>query len=403
MKKLVRFWKRPCKNGQAFKYVLIWYDELGKERWQTLGHTDGQKAQKQRVQKERELRMGLIEPETMKLSQFQQDCLVKTNGQVREGTLDEYGATMDQFIEMVGDVDYRSIRHEHGERFIQTCLKRGNSPATANKKIGSLKRIFQMAVQRRQLEDNPFRYVRKLKVTPRKIRVFTDKECQRMIQATQRLYFYMPLRWDILILTALGTGMRRGELLNTTWQDIDFEKQLIHISPKENTKLTWPWQIKDTDRRSLPLTKEVMKLLREHQDTLPEDYPYVFVPPARHARIQKLRQQGRWTARQCTCPVGNIREQFISIREKARIDHGTFHDLRRTCLTNWLAQGLSEYEVMILAGHASFDTTHKFYLAVRDDIMDRARQASTQVMERISIANQLQAVFVSPKEKFCPS
>ena len=138
------------------------------------------------------------------------------------------------------------------------------------------------------------------------------------------------------------------------------------------------------------------------QDNQPEGYPYVFVPTVRYERIQKLRQQNQLTARQSNCPVGNIRQQFIYILEQARIDHGTFRDLRRTCLTNWLAQGLSEYEVMILAGHASFDTTHKFYLAVRDDILDRARQASTQVMERISMANSLQASFASPKERFYP-
>ncbi|MFC1783209.1 tyrosine-type recombinase/integrase [Planctomycetota bacterium] len=213
--------------------------------------------------------MGLIEPEIMKLSQFQEDCLVKTSGQVREGTLDEYCSTMNQFIETVGDVDYRNIRHEHGERFIQACLKRGNSPATANKKIGSLKRIFQMAVQRRQIEDNPFRYVRKLKVTPRKIRIFSDKECQRMIEATRRLYFYMPLRWDILILTALCTGMRRGELLNTTWSDIDFEKQLIHISPNKNTELTWSWQIKDTDTRHIKLHSTIIAITKFSESLTP--------------------------------------------------------------------------------------------------------------------------------------
>ncbi len=107
MKKLVRLWKRPCKNGREFKYVLIWNDELGKERWQTLGHVDGQKAQKQRVQKERELRMGLTEPETMKLSQFQVDSLTKTSGQVREGTLDEYCTTMNQFIVCYAKINLR--------------------------------------------------------------------------------------------------------------------------------------------------------------------------------------------------------------------------------------------------------------------------------------------------------
>ena len=131
MKKLVRLWKRPCKNGREFKYVLIWNDELGKERWQTLGHTDGRQAEKQSIQKDRELRMGLTEPEIMNLSEFPEDSLAKTSGQVREGTLDEYCTTMNQFIDIVGDIDYRNIRHEHGERFIQACFKRGNGPETA--------------------------------------------------------------------------------------------------------------------------------------------------------------------------------------------------------------------------------------------------------------------------------
>jgi hypothetical protein len=37
---------------------------------------------------------------------------------------------------------------------------------------------------------------------------------------------------------------------------------------------------------------------------------------------------------------------------------------------------MSEYDVMKLAGHADFKTTHKFYLAIADDLIDRAREAS---------------------------
>jgi len=44
----------------------------------------------------------------------------------------------------------------------------------------------------------------------------------------------------------------------------------------------------------------------------------------------------------------------------------------------WLANGMSEHDVMVLAGHASFATTHKFYLAVADDLVDRARAATAQ-------------------------
>jgi integrase len=59
------------------------------------------------------------------------------------------------------------------------------------------------------------------------------------------------------------------------------------------------------------------------------------------------------------------------------VGKGTFHDVRKTAITNWFRQGLSEYDVMTLAGHANFSTTHKFYLAVADDLITRAREATT--------------------------
>ena len=401
MKKLVRLWKRPSRDGTRFTYVLIYTDEQGKKRFESLGHVDARKAERQRAQTERELRIGFVEPGSMKLSQFVEDSIARTQGQVREDTLSEYDSTMRHFITIVGDIDYRSVKYQHAERFIQTALDRGNAPATVKKKIGTLKRLFQLAVQRGQLEDNPLRYVPKPKVSSGPIHVYRDEECDRIVKAARDSGIGSPLRWDILILSALCTGMRRGELLNTTWADIDFDEQVIRISPKDNTEYTWKWHIKDTDRRNVPLTDELTQLLAEHQAAQPEGYPYVFVPPQRYDRIQETRRLGRWTDRQGKCPVSNFRRQFTLIKARASIGLGTFHDLRRTCITNWFANGLSEYEVMILAGHASFDTTRKFYLAVRKDLLERARAASTEAMKEILVARQLRAPVFAEKEKGC--
>ena len=393
MGKLVRLWKRPCKRGREFKYVLIWYDEQGKERWKALGHADAKKAERQRAQKERELWMGLVQPGSMKLSEFLEDSLRRTQGQVREGTLSEYGSAMRHFINIVGDVDYRRIQYQHGERFIQECLDGGNRPATVAKKIGTLKRLFQLAVQRQQLEENPFRYVAKPKAGPRDIHVFSDEECVRMVKAARALCARFRVAWDILIQTALCTGMRRGELLNTIWPDVDFGEEIIRVSPKEDTEFTWEWHIKDTERRSVPLTEEVIQLLAEHQASQPEGYPYVFVPPHRYDYAQTARLQGRWKLAHRRCPLSNFRYQFRVIMARAGIDEGMFHDIRRTCITNWFANGLSEFDVMTMAGHSSFSTTHKFYLAVRKDLIGRARKASSEAMKSISIANSLQVPF----------
>ena len=62
MKQLVKLNKRPLCGGQKFTYVLRYIGEEGKRKWETLGHADQRRAEKQRVQKEKELRMGYVEP-----------------------------------------------------------------------------------------------------------------------------------------------------------------------------------------------------------------------------------------------------------------------------------------------------------------------------------------------------
>jgi integrase len=174
--------------------------------------------------------------------------------------------------------------------------------------------------------------------------------------------------------------MRRGELLNTTWRDVDFEKQTIRVAPKKETATTWPWFIKDAERRTLPLTDKITQMLSRHQAEQPERCVYVFVPPYRCDRIRQLRRQNKWTTEDGKCPVNNFKRDFDRILSRASIDEGQFHDLRRTCMTRWFANGLTEFDVMKLAGHSDFATTHKFYLAVRRDLVEKARTAAAAAM-----------------------
>ncbi|MBN1846235.1 MAG: tyrosine-type recombinase/integrase [Sedimentisphaerales bacterium] len=384
MAELVRLWKRPTHDGKRYTYYLIYYDEDGRRRQKALGHADKRKAERQQAQFERELRMGKVEPESMRLSEFLEDSLSRSRGQLRYNTLRDYMSTMKHFIKVVGDIDYRSVKQRHGERFIQASLDHGNTPATASKKVVNLKRLYQLAVERGQLDENPFRYLRKPKVAKRSVRVFSEDECHRMIAATQNPQLSGENPWELLIQTALCTGMRRGELLNTTWRDIDFERQVIHVSPKRDTKQTWEWNIKDTDRRTLPLTDELIRMLADRQAAQPEGYPYVFISPSRYDRIQRSRLQGKWNAHHGNCPLNNFNRGFRVILKHAGIEDGEFHDLRRTCLTNWFAHGLSEFDVMNMAGHANFETTRKFYLAISDDLLERTRKASTEAMKTVA-------------------
>ncbi|MHC4424870.1 MAG: tyrosine-type recombinase/integrase [Planctomycetota bacterium] len=376
MNELVRLRTRPSRDGKTFTYRLEYIDEDGKRRRISLGHADRRKAERQRAQTERELRMGVLAPASMKLSEFLEDSLARTGDQTRQSTQYEHRSAMEHFIEIVGNIDYQRVTLSHGELFRQTRIDQGNSPATVSKKLRALKRLFQLAVERKQLSENPLKYVKLPKWTKRKVEVYTADDCERILKVTREQQG--SLRWDLLIYTALITGMRRGELLNTVWSDVDFDKKEIEVTPKQDSAETWQWLIKDTDRRTLPLTDDVVAMLAEHESQQPEKFPYVFVPPSRYGRIQELRRLGKWTLSDSRLKViNNFRREFEKIQKRASVRIRRFHDLRNTALTNWFANGMSEYEVMKLAGHSDFSTTHKFYLAVADDLVDRARAAAS--------------------------
>jgi len=97
------------------------------------------------------------------------------------------------------------------------------------------------------------------------------------------------------------------------------------------------------------------------------DLRHVLVPLSRYDHIQQVwRSKGKWT-------LSNSRNKVIN--------------------TDWSRQELSEYDVMTLAGHANFAMTHKFYFAVADDLIDRARQAtshqvSQELLQRCCRNNQ---------------
>ena len=142
MKQLVRLWERPSSDGERFTYYLLYTDEQGKRKQKSLGHADRRKAERQKAQFERKLVMGIVEPGSMRLSDFLEDSLAQTGNQIRESTHDECRYAMNHLIQVVGNIDYRRVTLQHGELFRQRCLDGGNSPSTVTKKLRHLKSAF---------------------------------------------------------------------------------------------------------------------------------------------------------------------------------------------------------------------------------------------------------------------
>lgn len=148
----------------------------------------------------------------------------------------------------------------------------------------------------------------------------------------------------------------------------------------------------------MPLKEDVSRLLIQLQNRRPEGHPYVLVPPKRYDHIQQvLRPKGKWTLSSArTKIINNLTRHFNRILAKARVEHGTFHNIRKTAITNWFRQGLSEHDIMTPASHANFETTYRFYLVVAGNLMERARKAIThqvsqELLEKCSQNNRERA------------
>jgi integrase len=232
-----------------------------------------------------------------------------------------------------------------------------------------------LAVKRGQLHQNPFNGVPLLKVPKNAVRVFSKDEFDRILEAA-----YSPI-WKARILLAKTAGLRKGEILNLTLKDVDFAKGKVIVQPKDDTKYTWRWVVKDKDRRELPLVNQAAQLLIDIQSELPEGQPYLLLPPQRYQYLMRLKAEGKLKWEMCKCPDCNFRRNWNMIFKKAGIeDVGTFHDLRSTCITEWLEKGLLPHEVKKLAGHADINTTMNYYVGIRESLIDRARGASNAAL-----------------------
>ncbi len=130
-----------------------------------------------------------------------------------------------------------------------------------------------------------------------------------------------------IIILALDSGMRRGEIFKLNWKDIDFDNGLIRVIGT-NTK---------TERaRLVPLSQRAKDELEKLKEISNGDKPF---------------------------PFTDIKRSFATAKRLAKIDDLHFHDLRRTAITRWIQQGTPLALAGKLGGHSQLQTTMKHYTA----------------------------------------
>ena len=220
--------------------------------------------------------------------------------------------------------------------------RRGARAHTINFEINALKTIFNTAIKWGYIKENPTKGVNKLKVEDAKpVRFLTVDECQRFLDScSPELYpVYM---------TFLNTGMRKAELENLQWSDVELGRRKLLIRRKPD------WQPK-TGEREIPISDALLKLLKSHKKsskhTEPSDYVFQ-VKGSGHSHNM-------------------LRRELIKIAEKGNIEDLTkIHTLRHTFASHLVMSGVDLPTVKKLMGHSDIDTTMIYAHLAPDHLAD---------------------------------
>jgi len=194
---------------------------------------------------------------------------------------------------------------------------------TINRELACLKHMFTIAEKLGKFDDkNPVKQVEFFQERQYVMRILDREEIKRLIDAAAD-----PLK-SILII-ALNTGMRKGEIFNLRWSDIDFIDHYIHIKKTKSNVM-----------RKVPMNSLVAVTLK----SIERKADFIF--PSQWSKKQK-----------------HIRDVFGSFKnacKKAGINDLRFHDLRHTAATLMVTGGVDLATVSQILGHSTIQMTMKY-------------------------------------------
>ncbi len=237
------------------------------------------------------------------------------------------------------------------EKYRLSRRAEGIAQSTCNRELACLKTIFVKAVEWGKTDTDPARKVKKFREPPSRERILTSDEARRLLNAAG------PELRPILI-TALGTGMRRGEILGLKWTDLDLVRGSISIPSSKSGK-----------PRKIPMSGPVAAAL----GGVPRRGEYVFQNPDTGGPIKDVKTAFGTACRRAKKNPDDDKDPGITGFH--------FHDLRHTALTWMLRGGADILTVSKIAGHSSIQMTAK-YLHETGESMRLAVEKAGKILER---------------------
>jgi integrase len=238
---------------------------------------------------------------------------------------------------------------------VQKALNRKSADGLKPKSIryirGTLRAALNHAVKWGLIEKNPAAVVAVPRVEPYEIRPFTPAEARMFLNAIKGD------RLEALYSVALTMGLRQGEALGLRWRDIDLELGYVRVT-KQLQRLDGRSELVEPktsrSRRQIAMPKSICVSLQEHrvrQDS------------------ERKAAGDRWTDLELVFSTSRgkpldataVTKDFHRLLDSAGLAQRRFHDLRHSCATLLLVQGVAPRVVMDVLGHSQIAMTMNTY------------------------------------------
>lgn len=239
-------------------------------------------------------------------------------------------------IRHLGDRRLSEITPPAIEDMMAARLAEGVSRCTCNRQRATLSRFFSWAISRGYHRGrNPVKDVKPFHESHGRTRYLSQDEEGRLLLAC-------PPHLRRIVLMALHTGGRRGELLKLRWQDIDLDRGVVTFR-RETTK--------SKRERMVPLTPEALAMLRDLWPRRPTEPVFTY------------EEHGLRT----------VRRSFARACRKAGIVGLHLHDLRHTFAAVFVMNGGDLYRLQRYMGHSTIALTQRYAHLSRDYLLDGVR------------------------------
>lgn len=265
----------------------------------------------------------------------------------------------------LGKIKLKDLRTTHLQRYYNKLENQYNKPASTIKSLNTkLKPCLGDAEKQGYIQKNYCKMVKLPKDNNTKdINILTKQEQQKFIE------YIKGHKLEVLFLTALGTGLRLGELLGLKWSDINFDTGILTVSrtlSRAKNQVTGKYEITEqipktkNSYREVPIPANILSKLKEHKKLqnkqrlfVGEAYinnNYVFTDDIGNPIDDKR-------------PGRNLK----SVLKKLNIEPIKFHALRHTYATRLFENNIPPKTVQALMGHSDISVTMDIYTHVMND------------------------------------